>query len=85
MRLVPQGEVIVHEEEGDAFLLQVSTGRYYGLNRSGLEIWNSLVKGRDPLEILVQKYPKRSRDLLKSDIDALIAHLIEAGLLAEEA
>lgn len=84
MRLAPVGEIIVHEEEGDAFLLQVNTGKYYGLNRSGLEVWKALVSGLSPIDELAQKYPNRSRDVLQADADALIATLLKAGLLSEE-
>jgi hypothetical protein len=83
LRFAPTGEVVVHEEEGDAFLLHVASGQYYGLNRSGLVIWNSLVKGSDPLDELTQRWPNRTRQQLQADTETLIADLVRAGILSE--
>ena len=83
LRFAPTGEVVVHEEEGDAFLLHVDSGQYYGLNRSGLVIWNSLLKGSDPVEALAQRWPNRSVELLQADTSALLTDLVRAGILSE--
>jgi hypothetical protein len=76
-------DVILHEEEGEAFLLHVGTGRYYGLNKSGLVVWKSLVAGTDPLEELTIAWPDRSTENLRADADALMQQLLAAGLVRE--
>lgn len=74
-------DVILHEEHGEAFLLHVASGRYFGLNHSGVVVWNALVKGADPLDELCAEWPGRDRALLERDAEALLAQLLEAGLV----
>jgi len=76
-------DVIVHEEDGDAFLLHVASGRYYGLNRSGLIVWNAIVEGSDPGTALTDKWPQREAEVLRADAEKLVDRLLEAGLIAE--
>jgi hypothetical protein len=83
-RLTPGVDVIVHEEEGDAFLLHVGSGQYYGLNRSGLVVWNAIVTGVDPVDALTQTWPNRPVEQLRADAEALIGRLLEAGLASAE-
>jgi hypothetical protein len=77
-------DVIVHEEDGDAFLLHVASGRYYGLNRSGLVVWNAILNGTDPGTALTERWPQRPAEVLRGDAEKLVAQLLEAGLIAEE-
>ena len=81
MGMTVADDVILHEEEGEAFLLHVATGRYYGLNRSGLVIWHALVDGNDPMEQLTAAWPTRPADALRADADALVGQLLQAGLI----
>ncbi len=76
--------MIVHEEDGDAFLLHVASGRYYGLNRSGLIVWNAILTGDDPGEALTKRWPDRPADVLRNDADRLIERLLEAQLISED-
>jgi hypothetical protein len=78
-------DVILHEEEGEAFLLHVASGRYYGLNRSGLVVWRALMDGADPLAQLTAKWPDRPPDSLRADADTLLHKLLDAGLISEVA
>jgi hypothetical protein len=78
-------DVILHEEEGEAFLLHVATGRYYGLNRAGLIVWKSLVAGDEPMDDLRAAWPDRPVDALRADADALMQQLLAAGLICEAA
>jgi hypothetical protein len=74
-------DVILHEEDGEAFLLHVASGRYFGLNRAGLVVWHALVAGEDPLPQLTAAWPQRSAETLRADADALVRQLIDAGLV----
>lgn len=76
-------DVILHEEEGEAFLLHVASGRYYGLNRSGLVVWQALVDGKDPFSQLSATWPDRPADALRADADALVQQLVLAGLVRD--
>jgi Coenzyme PQQ synthesis protein D (PqqD) len=82
----PADEVILHEEAGEAFLLHVPSGRYFGLNESGLVIWKALQAGEDPVEELGRRWPDVSVEDRQADADGLVQELIGAGLVhADEA
>jgi hypothetical protein len=78
-------DVVLHEEEGDAFLLHLASGRYFGLNRSGLIVWRALVDGVDPVQVLAQRWPDRSEVTLRADAERLMHQLADAGLISEAA
>jgi hypothetical protein len=86
-RAVVTDDVLCHEEAGEAFLLHVPTGRYYGLNPAGLEVWNALAAGRDPVEALRRRWPANPSDICRADAERLLDALLEAGLVepADEA
>jgi len=78
-------DVILHEEEGEAFLLHVGSGRYYGLNRSGLVVWHALVEGDDPFAQLAATWPQQPAETLRGDTEALLHQFLQAGLICEAA
>jgi hypothetical protein len=78
-------DVILHEEDGDAFLLHVGSGRYYGLNRPGLVVWKALADGVDPVGQLVAKWPNRPEERLRADAEVLLEQLLQAGLIRDRA
>jgi len=73
----------MHEQDGDAFLLHVSSGRYFGLNRAGVIVWRALEAGDDPVEALGRQWPDLPADVRKRDVDVLLARLAETGLVTE--
>jgi hypothetical protein len=73
-------DVLCHEEAGEAFLLHVPSGRYYGLNPTGLVIWQALSAGDDPVAAVQARWPAMAEDVCRSDIDNLLAVLAKAGL-----
>jgi hypothetical protein len=77
----PAEDVLVHREEGEAFLLHVGSGRYFGLNPSGLVIWDALVAGLDPVAQLEARWPDMDRAAGEADVAALVDGLLEAGLV----
>lgn len=80
-RLVPSPDVVVQEQDGEAFLLHTGTGSYFGLNPSGLIAWNAVTAGEDPEAALRAAYPSTPADVIKADWDGLQADLVEADLL----
>ena len=74
-------EVLIHEEDGDAFLLHPGTGRYFGLNRTGVVIWRALEAGSDPAEAIAARWPGVSAETRARDVEALVKALLEAGLV----
>ncbi len=79
--LAPADDVLVHREDGDAFLLHVGTGRSFGLNRSGLVRWDALADGRDPVAALRDRWPDLAPDACVADVEVLTGALLHAGLL----
>jgi hypothetical protein len=75
-------DVVLREQEGDAFLLHVPSGRYFGLNRSGLVIWEALRLGKDPAEALASLWPDVPEDKRRSDVERLVAALLAAELVS---
>jgi hypothetical protein len=79
--LEPGDEVILHEQEGEAFLLHVPSGRYFGLNETGLVIWKALVAGEDPAGELGRQWPDVPPADRQADADTLVEALVTAGLV----
>jgi hypothetical protein len=79
--LEPAEEVILHEQEGEAFLLHVPSGRYFGLNATGLVVWKALLAGEDPAEALGQRWPDVPAADRQADADGLLQALAGAGLV----
>jgi hypothetical protein len=73
--------VLMHEEDGEAFLLHTGTGRYFGLNRTGVAIWRALEAGDDPVEALGAHWPDVPVQDRQRDAEALIDHLVRAELV----
>lgn len=76
-------DVFLQEEEGDAFLLHVATGKFFGLNRNGLVVWKALEGGKDPVEALGEQWPDRPTDERRQDVDRLLTSLRGAGLVLD--
>jgi hypothetical protein len=77
---IAQG-ILMHEEKGDAFLLHPGTGKYFGLNRTGVVIWRALETGADPVDALGAQWPDIPVEVRRRDVDALIGDLLAAGLV----
>lgn len=82
-RPLPSDEVLFHEEAGEAFLLNVKSGEYFGLNRSGVIVWRALVDGLDPDEVLARRWPDMPGETLRRDTRHVLEELLQAGLVVE--
>lgn len=82
-RFCPKGNVLVRELEGEAVLLDLATGRYFGLNATGLRIFE-LVDGERSLEEIQQRLCaafSAPPEAIAADLFELVAELEGAGLL----
>jgi hypothetical protein len=77
----PADEVILHEQEGEAFLLHVPSGRYFGLNETGLVVWKALLAGEDPAEAIGHRWPDVPLADRRADAESLVEALVGAGLV----
>ena len=84
--LRPSPDVQSTTMEGETVLLDLSTGRYYTLNRLGSVIWEhctSHTTMNDIHAILCDRFdvvPERALD----DLVTLVNHLVQEGLLQQE-
>jgi hypothetical protein len=84
-RLVRTEQAIGEVVDGELVLLNVETGVYFGLNRTGTKVWELLGERSDVddvLSALERAYPVE-RETLRRDLDALIADLEKSGLVRE--
>jgi hypothetical protein len=81
--LVRDGEPLPATIEGDAVVLSVRAGSYFGFNGVGTEIWNLLAESRRVGDIVDQL--SRSFDVdadtMTRDVTAFLNSLIERRLL----
>jgi len=85
-RVNPAPNVLFRDLGGEAVLLDVGTGSYFGLNEVGARIWQLLAGGETiagTLAKLVQEY-EAPEDQLRADLLALVAELVTSGLLVAE-
>ena len=86
MILRPSPDVQGTSLEGETVLLELSTGRYYTLNRLGSVIWehctghNTISDIHAVLCDRVDVAPEQARD----DLVLLVNHLVQEGLLQQE-
>lgn len=80
---VPAG-VLSEVVDGEAVLLHLGTGKYFGLNRTGTRIWQLLVESASAPRIVALVASEFGADeaTAQRDFDALVKELTERGLLS---
>jgi hypothetical protein len=76
-------EVLYQELSGESVLLNLSSGKYYGLDEVGTRIWTVLTEHRninDALNILLDEYDV-DQERLSKDMILLIEDLVKNGLI----
>lgn len=76
-------EVVAREIDGEAVLLNLATGIYFGLNSTGTRIWRALVENgspQDAIRALLREY-EVAGDQLQRDVSRLVEELVSKGLL----
>lgn len=83
-RATPPNHVLFRELNGEAILLDLQKGHYYGLNEVGCDLWELLTadpnvaKACAQLQAIYQVEPSQ----LEQDIAQLLADLHTAGLIS---
>jgi hypothetical protein len=83
-RIAIRDDVLFQEVNGEAVLLNLKTGVYFGLDPVGTRVWQLLVEPRvlaDVLAVVVDEYdvsPERGA----GDLIALVTDLEQHGLVA---
>jgi hypothetical protein len=81
-RIEPAEDVVCAELEGEAVLLDVGRGIYFGLDEVGYRIWTLLGAGQDAPGIaatLLAEYDAPPADI-RADVDAFLDTLLAGGL-----
>ncbi|HVL90600.1 MAG TPA: lasso peptide biosynthesis PqqD family chaperone [Actinomycetota bacterium] len=76
-------EVLSRELDGEAVLLDLRSGRYFGLNGTGAVVWSMLKDGAEREQIAHQITEEFAVDLVRAraDVDAFIESLVGRGLI----
>jgi len=76
-------EVLFHDLDGEAVLLNLQSGKYFGLDSIGTRIWNLLAEHgvlAVAYQTVLEEYDVDA-DQLQSDLLALVDQLASSGLL----
>jgi len=76
-------DVLSRDLDGEAVLLDLRSGRYFGLNGTGARVWALLKDGLERVgiaEALTEEF-EVDMDTARADVDAFIAALTERGLI----
>lgn len=82
-RLSAKDSVTIAELDGEAVMLDVATGRYYGLNGVGLAVWQLVTESKSVSEIVARmgEIYEVDRERLRSDVIDFVEKLAEEGLV----
>jgi hypothetical protein len=86
-RVRPAKDVLVRDLGGEAVLLDVASGSYFGLDEVGTRIWQ-LIAGGELLAAIVATLASEydaPEDRLRSDLIRLVDELVASKLLIVEA
>ncbi len=83
MLVIPE-DVIFRELDGEAIILNLATGMYFGLDEVGTRAWALVTESgslRRAADVLVMEFDVE-RPALEGDLLELTARLIDKGLIA---
>ena len=86
-RLAISGDAVHREIGGEAVVLNLATGAYFGLNEVGSRIWALLAQSQDReaiLKTLLSEYDAPAEQV-GGDLDRLLGELVEKGLVRRDA
>jgi len=82
-QVIKSPDVLLQDLEGEAVLLNLVNGHYYGMDENSFQMYKTLTTSSsvgEAYESLLQEYevePER----LRADLEQFLAHLLENGLL----
>ncbi len=82
-RVSPTEDTMLRELSGEAVLLNLDTGQYFGLDEVGTAMWNALTGStnlQQAYETLLSDYDVEA-ETLRQDLVDLLEKLLEHGLL----
>lgn len=82
-QVIKASDVLLQDLDGEAVLLNLANGQYYGLDENSYHMYKTLISAGSveaAYEALSQEYEVEPAQL-RSDLDQFLAHLLENGLL----
>lgn len=76
-------DVVFRDLDGEAVILDLSSGTYFGLNEVGTRVWRLVDEGRDPsqiVEIVATEYAA-DRETIARDVERLLDDLSSRRLI----
>jgi hypothetical protein len=69
--------------DAETILLDINSGTYFRLNDTGTRVWSGIVASQEVEEIVAEIADECEvpQDTVRADVDALLAELVERGLL----
>ena len=76
-------DVVFRDLEGEAVILDLSSGTYFGLNEVGTRVWRLVDEGRDPSQIvgIVATEYAADRETIAGDVERLLDDLSRRRLI----
>lgn len=87
MRIRIADQVVFRDVAGEAVLLNLATGTYFGLDTVGTRMWHLIADHGSTervVETLLAEY-EVEEERLRCDLDNLIRQLLEKGLMTTDA
>lgn len=83
-RSTPSADVVCAELDGEAILLNTSTGLYFGLDAVGTRAWTLLGQGLTDDQVHAQLFAEYevSAEVLWTHLDGLLDQLVTHGLVS---
>ena len=82
-RVIKASDVLLQDLNGEAVLLNLANGQYYGLDENSYHMYKTLISSdsvQQAYEALAQEYEVEPEQL-KTDLEQFLTHLLENGLL----
>lgn len=82
-RLAPNDEVVASVMDGEAIIINLSTGMYYSMDQAGGFLWETLSGGHsldETAALLAQRYEVTASQA-QADVERLAAELLEENLV----
>jgi hypothetical protein len=78
--------VIADVIDGEAVIMNLERGSYYGLDQIGADIWQMILTGRtfDEIATTIAQHFGVERERVASDVNALAAQMIEEKLIVPD-
>jgi hypothetical protein len=82
-KVITAPDVLLQDLEGEAVLLNLANGQYYGMDENSYHMYQTLISSSSvqaAYAALVQEYQVEP-DQLRADLDQFLARLLENGVL----